>query len=120
MKTTKTNIPAQLINVATHQAYETITELSHLPGRVYVHLTTSELARQFMQQAEAEGFSFADGIKPTKREAPNIIAVNPDHTINYVGTIGRIAFSSNAKTVGGKPLIRVDYQGAYANIISFE
>lgn len=89
----------------------TITELSQLDGRVYVHLATPELARQFMQQAEAEGFTFADGVKPTKRDAPDIIAVNADRTINYIGIFGRMAFGSGAESVEGKPLILIEFVG---------
>ena len=37
------------------------------------------------------------------------MAVNRDRTLNYVGTNGRIAFGSGAKTAGGETLLRVDY-----------
>lgn len=88
---------------------ETITELSQLNGRVYVYLPSDELAEQFMRQAEAEGFTYGDGAKPTDRDPATVIAVNPNHTINYVGFIGMIAFGSGAVSVGGKSLIRVRY-----------
>ena len=88
---------------------EGITALSKLDGRVYVHLTTPEIEKQFLRQAEAEGFTFPDGASPTSREPAEIMAVNPDRTINYVGTIGRIAFGSGAKTVSERPLIRIEY-----------
>ena len=85
-----------------------ITELSQLPGRVYVHLTTLEMETRFLQQTEAEGFTFPDGAKPTSREPAEIMAVNSDHTINYVGSNGRIAFRS-ARKVGEKKLTRITY-----------
>lgn len=87
----------------------TIRELSTLEGRVYIHFATPELAARFMRQAEVEGFTFGDGVKPTEREAGEVMAVNPDGTINYVGANGMIAFGAGAKTVGGKPLIRVEF-----------
>ena len=90
---------------------ETITELSQLNGRVYVYLPSDELAEQFMRQAEAEGFTFGDGHKPTDRDPATVIAVNPNHTINYVGFIGMMAFGSAAVNAGGKSLIRVRYVG---------
>ena len=37
--------------------------------------------------------------KPTKKEPSDIIAVLPDKTICYVGTIGRIAAGSGAENV---------------------
>lgn len=87
---------------------KTITELSKLNGRVYIHLATPELGWQFLEQAESEGFTFRDGVKPTQREAADVMALNPDHTINYVGFAGHIAYQSGAKVVGQRPLIRVD------------
>lgn len=88
---------------------KTITEISQLDGRVYVHLATQELALQFLRQAEEEGFTFCDGAKPTSREATEVMAVNPDWTINYVGFAGHVAYHSGAKTVGQKLLIRVEF-----------
>ncbi len=90
---------------------QTITELAALKGRVYVHLASAELGRRFLAQAEAEGFAFADGVRPTWREAAQIMAVNADHTLSYVGTVGAIAFGSGAGTVGGTPLLRAYYTG---------
>ena len=88
---------------------KTITELSQMDGRVYVHLPTEALAAQFMRQAETEDFSFNDSVTPTERTAAAIMAVNADHTINYVGAVGRMAFGAGAKTLGSHTLIRVTY-----------
>lgn len=88
---------------------KTISDLSQLNGRVYVYLPTGDLATQFMQQAEAEGFTFGDGERPTDRFAPEVIAVNPNHTINYVGIIGSIAYGSRAMWIGEKQIIRSRY-----------
>ena len=89
---------------------KTIRELANLNGRVYVFLADEATGRQFLEQAEQEGFTFGDGVKPTQRHWSDLMAVNHDGTINYVGTNGRIAWSSGAKTVGGETLIRVDYR----------
>ena len=87
----------------------TIRELSELGGRVYVHLATAELGDRFMRHAEAEGFTFADGAKPTEREPAEVMAINHDGTINYVGAVGMMAYGAPAATIGGEPLIRVEY-----------
>ena len=87
----------------------TIRELSKLEGWVYVHLTTAELGDQLIRQVKAEGFTFADGAKPAEREAAEVMAVNPDGTINYVGFVGMMALGS-AEKVGGKPLLRFEYR----------
>lgn len=87
----------------------TIRQLSQMNGRVYVYFKTESLCRQFLIQAEQEGFTFQDGVKPTERHISNVIAVNKDYTINYVGTIGHIAFGSNIKRIEDESLIRIDY-----------
>lgn len=76
---------------------QTIKQLSQLDGRVYVHFKTEALCRQFLIQAEQEGFTFEDGAKPTDRHTSDIIAVNNNNTLNYVGTVGHIAFGSSVK-----------------------
>lgn len=94
----------------------TIREFAMQDGRVYVHLATPELARKFMEQAEAEGFTFQDGTKPTKRKADTVMAINRDLTLNYVGMFGRMAYGSGTATTCGKPLIRVEYAEVVARI----
>lgn len=89
------------------KAIKNLTETND--GRVYVYLANDGVGNRFMRQAEAEGFTFADGEKPTGRDYAEIMAVNDDGTINYVGFAGRMAFGSGADTVGGRKLIRVDY-----------
>lgn len=89
---------------------KTIRELANLSGRVYVFLVDEVIGRQFLEQAEQEGFTFGDGVKPTQRHWSNLMAVNHDGTINYVGTNGRIAWSSGVNTVGAEKLIRADFR----------
>jgi len=98
----------------------TITELSKMNGRVYVYLANVAIGEQFLQQAEDEGFTFADGAKPTERCYAEIMAVNGNKTINFVGANGRIAFGSGAKTVGGEQLIRVDFEKYAAGAENYE
>lgn len=72
-------------------------------GKVYVYLSDEAVGERFLQQAEQEGFTFSDGAKPTSRHYSDIMAVNPDGTINYVGSYGRMAFGANAVN-------KIDYQ----------
>ena len=88
----------------------TIEELMDLLGRVYVYLEDEETAEEFFARAEEEGFVFGDGEKPSKKQKDCIIAVNKNLTLNYVGFAGHAAFGSGTKTVGDKPLIRIDYR----------
>lgn len=86
-----------------------IQNLLQLNGKVYVYLANDEIGNKFMQQAESEGFTFCDGEKPTRRCYAEIMSVNKNLTINYVGSIGRMAFGSGAKTVNNQQLIRVEF-----------
>ncbi|MGN0527249.1 MAG: hypothetical protein ACI4IF_07410 [Acutalibacteraceae bacterium] len=86
----------------------TIAELLNLDGRVYVYLSSKNVAKIFLQNAEAEGFRFGDGKKPTKRKRDDIYALNKNFTINYVGYIGHIAFH-HPNCFESDNLIRIDY-----------
>ena len=86
-----------------------IQNLLQLNGKVSVYLANDEIGNKFMQQAESEGFTFCDGEKPTGRCYAEIMSVNKNLTINYVGSIGRMAFGSGAKTVNNQQLIRVEF-----------
>lgn len=77
--------------------------------KVYVYLANDEIGNEFMRQAENEEFTFAAGTKPTNRCYAEIMAVNDNYTINFVGSIGRMAFGSGAETVNGQKLLRVDF-----------
>lgn len=87
----------------------TIKHLSELPGRVNVRLATREAAIRFQQMAEDEGFTFRDGVKPTQRDCAEIMAINRDCTINFVGSVGAIAYGAGARRIGNERLIRVDF-----------
>lgn len=91
------------------QNIRTITELSQVEGRVYVHLGSVEDAKRFAQQAEAEGFSFGDGANPSSRDMCEVMAVNNNHTLNYVGICGMIAYGSGTTTIGKDKIIRFEY-----------
>ena len=86
----------------------TIKNLLSLNGRVFVYLATEELAKLFLENAEAEGFTFGDGVKPTERHISDIFALHRDMTINYVGWAGHMAYENPDRVIGER-LIRIDY-----------
>lgn len=86
-----------------------IKKLSEMNGRVYVHFNNAAECESFLRQAEQEGFTFADRAKPTLRHCADVMAINKDMTINYVGTNGRIAYYSGTKQIGDETLIRIEY-----------
>lgn len=83
--------------------------LSFHTGRIYVYLANKDVCQRFLQDAENEGFTFTDGTNPTQKHTSDIIALNQDATINYVGFIGRAAFQA-ADRIGNQPLVKIDYR----------
>jgi hypothetical protein len=82
-------------------------------GRIYIYLATVDIGKRFLLDVENDGFTFCDGVKPTYREPENIMAVNKDMTINYVGFVGRIAYQAINK-IGDEPLIKIDYRDIFS------
>ena len=83
---------------------KTIKELASMGKRVYVNLKDEEIARRFLRNAEVEGFTFGDGVRPTERHWSDLYAIHPDGTLNYVGAIGRIEYGFGTDSV-----VRIDY-----------
>ena len=77
---------------------KTIESLINTNKKVYVKMSSDEICKAFLEQAERKGFTFG-GEKPTKKHPSDLIAVLPDKTICYVGTIGRIAAGAGAENV---------------------
>lgn len=89
--------------------------LSNYKGRIYVYLDSVEIGKRFLQDAENEGFTFDDGVKPTQREADGIFAINDNMTINYVGFIGHMAYQM-ADKIGNQPLIKINYRDVISDL----
>ena len=72
-----------------------IKDLLNNEKKVYILLKNSAIAERFMQDAEAEGLTFGDGVKPTQRKPDDIMSLLPDGSICYVGFLGRIYRNSS-------------------------
>lgn len=83
---------------------KTIKQLASMGERVYVYLKNKDVALRFLRNAEAEGFTFSDGVRPTERHWSDLYAIHPNGTLNYVGVIGHIEYGSGADSV-----VRIDY-----------
>ena len=81
-----------------------IKELASMGELVYVHLKDEETAKRFLHHAESEGFIFGDGVKPTDRHWSDLYAIHPDGILNYIGTNGRIHYSS-----GADGIVKIEY-----------
>lgn len=78
--------------------------------KIYIYLRNSMTGNNFLTKAEDEGFTFGDECKPTDKHFSDIMAVNADKTISYVGAVGRTLFGSRADYTGDKRILRVDYE----------
>lgn len=58
-----------------------------------------------MSDAEREGITYGDGVKPTERPVDDIMALNSDGTISFLGWAGRMAYHYSKDTVK-----RIDYE----------
>ena len=89
---------------------KTIKVLASMGERVYVYLKDEKTSQRFLYDAVVQGFTFADGVCPTERHWSDLYAIHPNGNLNYVGTIGHIAFGSGTKMMWKEPLIRIDYE----------
>lgn len=95
-----------------------LADLLKLGDRVYVYVPAENIRRLFLQNAEAEGFTFGDGVKPTKRKAyDDIYALHSDFTISFVGFVGHMWFRQ--PNASQSKLVRVDYAAYLAGSDDF-
>ena len=83
----------------------TIKKLISNEKKVYIFLKSKEIQAQFMSDAEKEGIIYGDGTKPTKRMVDDIMALQPDGTICFLGFVGRMCYHLDKDNV-----VRIDYQ----------
>lgn len=77
-----------------------------IKGKIYIYLDNEKIGKQFLQDAEDEGYKFGK-IKPTDNSWSNIIALGKHKHISYVGFVGHVAFQCGGNN---KDLTRVDYE----------
>jgi hypothetical protein len=88
----------------------TIMDLLKMQGRVYLYFKDEKTIRRFMSQAKKESITYGDGKKLSERNLESIMALNNDKTVNFVGSIGHMAFGSGIDRIGDKKLLRIDYK----------
>lgn len=74
------------------------------PRHTFIYCRSRNIAARFLADAEAEGFTFGDGQRPTAKEYSDIYSLHDDLTISYTGWAGHLAFRNG---VGN--LVRIDY-----------
>ena len=68
----------------------TIRNLIQKEKKVYVLLKDKATQYRFMSDAEREGITYGDNVKPTGRPVDDIMALRPDGTICFLGWAGRV------------------------------
>lgn len=83
----------------------TIKELISNEKKVYILLNSKAIQFRFMSDAEREGITYGDGIKPTERTVDDIMSLRSDATICFLGWAGRMYYHHNKNNV-----LRIDYE----------
>ncbi len=83
----------------------TIKNLINPEKHIYVLFNNKDLCRQFLEQAEWEGFTIGDNGKPTDIEPTDVIAVQPNNKLCHLGFVSRMALRSKQKNI-----VRIDYE----------
>ena len=77
-----------------------------LSNRVWGHLLKNKAIQyRFMSDAEREGITYGDNVKPTERKVDDIMALQPNGTICFLGWAGRMCYHYNKENV-----LRIDYE----------
>ena len=75
---------------------------------VYIHTPSKALAKDFLKQAEKEGFFFFFFKRPTKKPLDDYYALHQDLTMNFIGFAGRLKWKS-----GQEDILRVEYRDLF-------
>ena len=83
----------------------TIKQLIGKEQKVYIVLKNKAIMFRFISDAEYEGITFGDKVKPTERTPEDIMALQADGTICYLGWAGRMCYHNRKQNI-----LRVDYE----------
>lgn len=75
--------------------------------RIYLYLRDRDSFKTFTENAVKEGISFGDGKNLIDKKYDDVIALNEDMTVNYVGMFGHQDF--NHPEVASRYIFRIDY-----------
>ncbi len=87
----------------------TIRDLLTIKGNINVYLSSKAVCDLFLRNAEQEGFTYANGSRPTASAYNDLFALHHDFTISHHGFIGHEAFRLNGKMLPIGPTVWIDY-----------
>ncbi len=111
IKRTKKRTVAQLLSIRSHNIKSVFRKIQYKDRswHTYIYCRSTAVAKRFLDDAEKEGFVFADGTAPTSKETSDIFALNDDFTISYTGIVAHMMFGCDRGNVQW-----IDY-GKYVN-----
>ena len=83
----------------------TIRELIGKEEKVYILLRNKPIRYRFMADAAMEGITYGDGIPFTDREVEDIMALQSDGTVCFLGWAGHMCYHYSEGSV-----LRIDYK----------
>ena len=84
----------------------TIKNLTQEGKKVYILLKDKATQYRFMSDADREGVTYGDGVKATERNVDDVMALQSDSTICFLGWAGRVCYHYAKQN----NIIRVDYE----------
>lgn len=97
----------------------TLSELRrNFKGRIYIYCDNEKIGKQFMQDAENEGYRFGK-TKPTDNGWSNIVALENKKQLRFVGFCGHMAFQCNGGSNSEGFFHRIDYKKFINNDIDY-
>lgn len=84
---------------------QTLKKIAKNHEKVYLLLNSKPIQYRFMSDAEYEGITYADGIKPTERVVEDIMVLYKNGTIGFLGWAGRVLYHNIKANV-----ITIDYE----------
>ena len=84
----------------------TIKNLIQPNKKVYLLLKDKETQCRFMCDAEREKITYGDSVTPTQRPVEEIMSLQPDGTICFLGWAGRVCYHYARQ----KNVVRIDYE----------
>ncbi len=75
----------------------TIIDLTKLNGAVYIYVPNKDIEKNFLLDAETEGFTFGNGKKPTSSLGNDLYRLEDGLKICHVGYVGHLAYKTTGK-----------------------
>ena len=76
--------------------------------RIYLYLGDQDGFNFFKEHASDEGITFGDGKNLSEKPYDDVLALNEDLTVNYIGRFGHTAFRH--PEASSRYIVRVDYR----------